>query len=683
MDGHTDGQIDIKGLEISSMGGGSGLLTAPAASNNNQSILTAALASVSASLESFSQPIPEGVDKGEYNRTLLALWDNLSLLLPAQQLAEAGGDGQPSQPIVITHEAIQGAIDSGQLSEPDKAALSALLNSPDMQAAVGADAAAQIDFNNLHTRVSDYNRANFTGILMAASAVNSGIPVNNGSNEFITDMSAEFCNESVFDAAVVKKSYDRLISDTNINQLISAQIKLELPGADAAALSLFDRVTGPYYSGALEYIESTPGGADAASARVNQDLSTLNLLDPELGREAAAVLIQRRLISTIDKATPATAGNSAVTLASQDIVSLITTILKGGRGAVRLPGLLAGHDAGWGQIATALGDLSKWSAERLGALGNTLSAALQMAGTSTEPSAEAVIAAAASAAAEAALAAATDPASQTAARAALEAVRNRAADLKQVVGKLEAKGLWATTAGAVSIASGIYKIAGTDMASDAWGRLSIANDFVLSTCFTPGYASAANSIATKLGKGWTPESIGMAPTQTFSKLLQGVFTNNMSELTVAGVVPTRLGAAIGTALKGLTGFSLIAAGTISGVFGVKQIVDSANNGDAASIAEGSLGIGTGVAWGAAGIGALVGSALVGPLIAVGVIFGIAAFFISLFGHPPHDKFADAIHDRLGDFADSGALKDGWDGALKDWFDRNRNIPLDSGIGMDL
>ena len=104
--------------------------------------------------------------------------------------------------------------------------------------------------------------------------------------------------------------------------------------------------------------------------------------------------------------------------------------------------------------------------------------------------------------------------------------KHSAPDLKKFLGKMESHGAWASPAGGVSLVGGIYKVikGGDTLAKNTWGRLSVANDFVIADCFTPGYATSANSIATKLEGGCKPEAIAMAPQQTFSQLLKGAIT---------------------------------------------------------------------------------------------------------------------------------------------------------------
>ena len=105
--------------------------------------------------------------------------------------------------------------------------------------------------------------------------------------------------------------------------------------------------------------------------------------------------------------------------------------------------------------------------------------------------------------------------------------------------------------------------------------------------------------------------------------------------------------------------------------------------DKYDISAGSLNIAMGVSWAASGATYLMASALTGPLIGIGCLFGVAAVFLSMFGTKAEDKFADSFEARVGDFADSGVLRDGWSEALKGWFNDSKVTQADSGLGLDL
>ena len=80
----------------------------------------------------------------------------------------------------------------------------------------------------------------------------------------------------------------------------------------------------------------------------------------------------------------------------------------------------------------------------------------------------------------------------------------------------------------------------------------------------------------------------------------------------------------------------------------------------------------------------LGSPLTGPLVTVGIVFGIASVFISMLNHHPKDDFANKFHDRPGRFANPGVLRLDWEEGLKQWFDKNRNtFAPNSGIGLDI
>ena len=206
---------------------------------------------------------------------------------------------------------------------------------------------------------------------------------------------------------------------------------------------------------------------------------------------------------------------------------------------------------------------------------------------------------------------------------------------------------------------------------------------MLAACFTPGYVNLGNFAAGKLGGGFKPASIGLAPNQRFADLVRASFTGD------ASIVGTRLGGAVtGMLIKGLTGGSLLAAGAIGGAMGIKQIVDGVRLGENSDVAAGSLNIAMGTAWAASGVTYLMASALTGPLIGIGCLFGIASALVSLFGPRPESQFAELFEEKVGEFADSGVLREGWRDQVKDWFVTSRSsIPDEeydgyTGMGMD-
>lgn len=95
-----------------------------------------------------------------------------------------------------------------------------------------------------------------------------------------------------------------------------------------------------------------------------------------------------------------------------------------------------------------------------------------------------------------------------------------------------------------------------------------------------------------------------------------------------------------------------------------------------------MSLATGVAWAGAGAAFLLGSAVAGPLIAVGVITGIVGAFLGLFGPSARDKLVDNIGEAWR-LQGGRLLKEGWSNAVRTWWDQNVQYPTDSGIGLDM
>ena len=556
-----------------------------------------------------------------------------------------------------------------------------------LSGANGQAAGSSVTVDGLESVVTAFNKANFSGIIMAAGAVKNGIPMKTSEfsgHAFPDDMSADFCSGQVFDPAVAEKAYARLMSDPEIQSALGEKVRSFMDNAPSRAQSMFREITSPYYYDAVAHLEKQASGEVVSQQKVAADLAALSTLDSKLAEEASIVLLQRKLAAEVSSSTPSSVPPEQMLLATRDFLTALSLDLRSARGFFRLPGLLAGHDAGWQKIGSLL---KSWTVDKVSGLSGALSDAIIRAdkaggAAGGPPSAQSVVDAVQKNVDETSklLEKAPSEAERSRLRGVLDGVVKRAKDVKDFVAACEKNGLWASLAGGISLASGVYKLVkgGENLKSDPWGRLSIANDFVLATCFTPGYINQANWVMSKFGQSWSVSEIGMAPSQTFGNLVRAFMTG---DTTAVGTGIS--GATIGMALKGITGASLVAAGTIGGAMGIKQLVDGVGSDDKYDISAGSLNIAMGVSWAASGATYLMASALTGPLIGIGCLFGVVAVFLSMFGTKAEDKFADSFEARVGDFADSGVLRDGWSEALKGWFNDSKVTQADSGLGLDL
>lgn len=615
--------------------------------------------------------LPDGVNRETAEAGLLAVYDNMSVI--------AGGSDK------FTVDQIKAA--GGSLNSQDAAAINSLFADPAAAAWFSqfADANGFFTAAALQAPVSTYELANAGDIMSAAALAAGGVKTSSSPDLFKTDISPQFIADSVLDVPAVNLAYARLMNTPAFKDVIRQQLGQVVPDIAVRAEILYDTVSSAGYYQDLQYLEQT-GRGDAAAGRVSEDLYVLSLLAPDRVEEAAGVVVQRSMLHDVQSSTPANTSESDVVAATSDSIQHIVDILKGARGGVRLPGLLAGHDVGWAKLAESLSFLKDWPAARLNELASALGRLIK---NSDGSSAGVLEVGAAEISAAQAAAAGASAAERPALQAAVGRLQSGFLNVKRVVGALEVqRGAWASLAGAVSVASGIYKLTGgADKFGDtAWGRLSAANDFVVALCFTPGYIALGNTVAGSLGSGFKPAEWGLVPSQKFSELIKFSAGRPAAGIAVtvgeAELAPSRLSAAVGAAAKGLTGFSLIAAGSINSALGIKQIIDSSGSGNKFGIAAGSMSLATGVAWAGAGAAFLLGSAVAGPLIAVGVITGIVGAFLGLFGPSARDKLVDSIGEA-GRLQGGRLLKEGWSDAVRTWWDQNVQYPTDSGIGLDM
>ena len=686
LDGSADSTVDGNAVQLTGGDAKENIFSAPANDGSGMSVLSAAIKAMSDEFANLPKPeLPEALsgDRARAYRLALALSDNLSAI--------GTQPSAPGQDRSISRDDIGAAISAGSLSAADSASLSELVSDADawnwLSGAGGQAAGDSIGVVGLQSVVTAFNKANFSGIIMAAGAVKNGIPMKTSEfsgRTFPNDMSADFCAGEVFDPAIAEVAYARLMNDPEIQAVLGEKVRNFMDNAPSRAQSIFQEITSPYYYDAVSYLEKQPTGDVAAQQKVAADLAALSTLDTNLAEQASIVLLQRKLAAEVSSSRPSNVPAEHMLLATRDFLTALSLDLRSARGLFRLPGLLAGHDAGWQKIGSIL---KFWTADKLNGLSSALSDAIVSADKAggapgAPPPAQAVIDAAQKNVDETTklLQKAPTEVERTRLQGVLDGFVKRAKDVKDFASACEKIGVWASLAGGISIASGVYKIVkgGENLKDDPWGRLSIANDFVLATCFTPGYINSANFVMSKLGHSWSLSNIGMAPSQTFSNLVRAFITGDTT------VVGTSLsGATIGMALKGLTGVSLVAAGTIGGAMGIKQLIDGVHSDDKYEISAGSLNLAMGVSWAASGATYLMASALTGPLIGIGCLFGVAAVFLSMFGPKADDNFADSFQKRVGDFSDSGVLRDGWSDALKGWFNESSVSESDTGLELGL
>ncbi|MEY3201542.1 MAG: hypothetical protein RIR70_1092, partial [Pseudomonadota bacterium] len=687
MDGKADMLVNGKELKLASSDAKENLFTSPANDGSGMTTLTAAIKSMSDEFAKEPRPELPGAlndDRPRAYRMALALWDNL----PA--IGKQGGNLAADR--TINRDDVTAALGSDRISAPDKESLNELLNDKEawswLSSAGGSDNGGSISLKGMEQIVGDFNKANFSGIIMAAGAVRTGIPMKTSQfsgDSFPEDMAADFASSKIFDPAVAEAAYTRLMNDPGIQKMLAEKVREFTVNASSQAQGLFAEMSSTYYFDSLAYVEKMPNGVKLAEDKLAADMAALSTLDPKLAEQASTLLLQRKVQAALGEATPSKVPAEQVTLATRDFLTALSLDLRTARGMFRLPGLIAGHDAGWQKLSSLV---TSWPADKIGQMSEALSKALIRADSASSvkgapPSSQTMfdILDKDVTNAKAELGSAANAADRSRLQGVLEGVTKRTKDLKDLVAAAEKNGVWASLAGGISLASGVYKLVegGENLKGNSWGRLAIANDFVLATCFTPGYLSQANYWMGRLGQSWSMSSIGMAPSQTFGSLVKAFVTGD-----TAAVGTGMSGATLGMVLKGITGASLLAAGTIGGAMGVKQLVDGIGRGEDTEIAAGSLNIAMGTSWTASGVSYLLGSAMTGPLIGVGCIFGVAAVLLSIFGQKPDEKFADAFAGRLGDFSDSGVLREGWRDSAKDWFNDNQNKqPQNLGVGLDL
>lgn len=694
IDGAVDGSVNLAGVALFGVDTKQKIFAAPANDGSGRPVLEVAIKAMG---EDFAREprleLPPDVagDRPRAFRLAIALWDNIGKLssdlpLSPPKLSFSRGD--------VTALAARSDV-----SGSDVASLTQLAQDPAvwnwLSTQVGGASSDRISYETLQNVITAFNKENFSGIMMAAGAVSNGVPMKTArfsGASFNEDMSADFASSQVFDPALALKAYSRLMGDTNIQQVLSANVRELTPNAPTQARQLFSEMTSRYYLDSLKYVETLPDGRALAEQRLGTDLAALSTLDSNLAQQASDILLGGQLLAELERSTPSAVPPDQMLLATRDFLMSLSLDMRSARGFLRIPGLLAGHDAGWKQIGALI---KNWPSQKIENLASALSEALIKAdqgaravGVVGIPSAAGVANAASKTALDASEA--VRSATTTAERTRLQALAERAAtgarDLKDFIAACEKNGVWASMAGGISIASGVYKLVkgGENIKGDSWGRLSIANDFVLASCFVPGYINLTNWVLSRFNQGFSLPQLGLAPNQTFGNLVKAVWTGD-----TAAVGTGLAGSTVGMAIKGLTGGSLLAAGSIGGAMGIKQVVDGVRTGEEFDIGAGALNIAMGASWAASGAAYLMASAMTGPLIGIGCAFGLVSVFLSTFGPQPDQQFADRFEQKVGSFADAGVLRDGWRDSVRGWFRDNQapspdsKSPGYSGMGLDL